>query len=106
MEQLLDNFDSLCLDKNLIQLKEKILLNQRLDLKDAEAIMLSEDINSLGVLARYKKFLKDGDKIYFVVNRHINPTNVCALSKHCKFCAFGVKKGTTDAYEMKIDQIF
>tara|TARA_Y100000590_G_scaffold432797_1_gene549204 strand:+ start:266 stop:1378 length:1113 start_codon:yes stop_codon:yes gene_type:complete len=105
MEQLLDNFDSLCLDKNLIQLKEKILLNQRLDLKDAETIMLSEDINSLGVLARYKKFLKDGDKIYFVVNRHINPTNVCALSKHCKFCAFGVKKGTTDAYEMKIDQI-
>ena len=45
MEQLLDNFDSLCLDKNLIQLKEKILLNQRLDLKDAESIMLSEDIN-------------------------------------------------------------
>ena len=82
MEHLLKDFDSLCSDRNLIHIKEKILDNQRLDLDDAESIMLSSDINSLGVLARYKKFVKDGERIYFVVNRHINPSNICAIS--CK----------------------
>ena len=103
MEHLLKDFDSLCSDRNLIHIKEKILDNQRLDLDDAESIMLSSDINSLGVLARYKKFVKDGEKIYFVVNRHINPSNICAIS--CKFCAFGKPKGSPDAYEMTIDEI-
>ena len=103
MEKLLNNFDSLCLDQNLMSIKEKILTNQRLDLDDAEVIMTSNDINSVGMLAQYKKFSKDGAKIYFVVNRHINPSNVCAIS--CKFCAFGKKKGSSDSYEMTIDEI-
>ena len=103
MEHLLKDFDSLCSDRNLIHIKEKILDNQRLDLDDAESIMLSSDINSLGVLARYKKFVKDGERIYFVVNRHINPSNICAIS--CKFCAFGKPKGSSDTYEMTIDEI-
>ena len=62
MEKLLNNFDSLCLDQNLMSIKEKILTNQRLDLDDAEVIMTSNDINSVGMLAQYKKFSKDGAK--------------------------------------------
>ena len=103
MEKLLDNFDKLCLDDNLISIKEKILNNKRLGFKEAEVIMNTRDLNSLGLLAKYKKFSKDGKKIYFVVNRHINPTNICAIS--CKFCAFGQKKKSPDAYEMTIDHI-
>ena len=103
MEKLLDNFDKLCLDDNLISIKEKILNNKRLGFEEAEMIMNTRDLNSLGLLAKYKKFSKDGKKIYFVVNRHINPTNICAIS--CKFCAFGQKKKSPDAYEMTIDHI-
>ena len=103
MEKLLKNFDLLCLDQNMISIKEKILDNQRLDLKDAEFIMKTNDVNSLGTLAKYKKYLKDGEKIYFVVNRHINPTNICAIS--CKFCAFGKTKKSSDSYEMTMNQI-
>ena len=44
-----------------------------------------------------------GKKVYFVVNRHINPSNVCAIS--CKFCAFGKPKGHSDAYEMSMEKI-
>ena len=39
---------------------------------------------------------KNGRDVYFNVNRHINPTNVCALS--CKFCAFSRKPGEPGAY--------
>jgi len=103
LEEILDNFDQLCFDHNLITIKNKILNNERLGFKEAEIIMETRDLNSLGVLAKYKKFLKDGRKIYFVVNRHINPTNICAIS--CKFCAFGKTKKSSDAYEMNMDQI-
>ena len=103
MEEILDNFDQLCFDHSLITIKNKILNNERLGFKEAEIIMETRDLNSLGVLAKYKKFLKDGRKIYFVVNRHINPTNICAIS--CKFCAFGKTKKSSDAYEMSMDQI-
>ena len=103
MEKLLDNFDEFCIDKNLILIKDKVLSNKRLSFKDAEIIMKTNDLNSLGIIARYKKFSKDGDKIYFVVNRHINPTNICAIS--CKFCAFGKTMKSSDAYEMSIDKI-
>ena len=69
MEKLLDNFDKLCLDDNLIPIKEKILNNKRLGFKEAEVIMNTRDLNSLGLLAKYKKFSKDGKKIYFVLNQ-------------------------------------
>ena len=103
MENLLNNFDSLCFDKNLISIKNKIVSSERLNLSDAKNIMTTSDINSLGVLASAKKEEMHGKKVYFVVNRHINPTNVCSIS--CKFCAFGKPKGHKDAYEMSMDKI-
>ena len=84
MEELLDNFDKFCFDKNLFEIRDKVLDNNRIDINDALNIMATNDINSLGQLAAYKKNQLHGRKVYFVVNRHINPTNVCAIS--CKFC--------------------
>ena len=46
----------------------------------------------------------NGDKTYFIHNRHINPTNVCVLS--CQFCAFGVKAEHPNAYEKSLEEIF
>jgi aminodeoxyfutalosine synthase len=38
-----------------------------------------------------------------VLNRQLNPTNLCVLS--CKFCDFAAKKGDAHAYEMTMDEI-
>jgi|TARA_B100000131_G_scaffold76427_1_gene72980 aminodeoxyfutalosine synthase len=103
MEKLLNNFENLCTDQNLIRIKNKIFNNNRLDFQDAKDIMETRDINSLGILASAKKEELHGKKVYFVVNRHINPSNVCAIS--CKFCAFGKPKGHSDAYEMSMKKI-
>jgi aminodeoxyfutalosine synthase len=44
-----------------------------------------------------------GARTFFNRNRHINYTNVCALS--CKFCSFYRKRGEEGAYEMPIEQV-
>jgi aminodeoxyfutalosine synthase len=45
-----------------------------------------------------------GDRAYFNVNRHINPTNVCVAA--CRLCAFGRKKDTPGAYTMALEEAF
>ena len=45
-----------------------------------------------------------GDKAYFNVNRHLNPTNVCVAA--CRLCAFGRKKDTPGAYTMALEEAF
>jgi aminodeoxyfutalosine synthase len=44
-----------------------------------------------------------GDQVFFVINRYINPTNVCVLS--CKFCDFAKKKGEAGAFEHSIEDM-
>ena len=38
----------------------------------------------------------NADRVYYNVNRHINPTNICVLS--CKFCSFSRKPGEEGAF--------
>jgi len=44
-----------------------------------------------------------GERVYFTVNRQLNPTNVCVLS--CRFCDYAKKPGAPDAYTMTKEQI-
>jgi aminodeoxyfutalosine synthase len=44
-----------------------------------------------------------GDRVFFVLNRYINPTNVCVLS--CSFCDFARKKGEEGAFENTIEDV-
>ena len=44
-----------------------------------------------------------GDRVFFTVNRQLNPTNVCVLS--CRFCDYAKKPGAPGAYTMTKEQI-
>ena len=44
-----------------------------------------------------------GDDVYFVVNRHINYTNVCR--NRCRFCAFSRDEGEPGAYTLTVDEV-
>ena len=46
---------------------------------------------------------RHGDRVYFTVNRQLNPTNVCVLS--CRFCDYAKAPGDPDAYTMTKEQI-
>ena len=57
----------------------------------------------LGLLADAYARDKHGDRVYFTVNRQLNPTNVCVLA--CKFCDYAKKPGAEGAYTMTKEQI-
>ena len=85
------------------QIKEKVLSNQRLSREDGIALFTSHDLLFLGRLASHAASRKNADRVYFVQNMHINPTNLCV--NRCKFCAFSRSKGEAGAYEMSIEDI-
>lgn len=84
-------------------IKEKIAIGDRLSREDGIALFQSNDILTLGRMASMVSDRKNGDRVYFVQNMHINPTNICV--NRCKFCAFSRSKGQPGAYEMSIDDI-
>src|SRR2546428_777001 len=54
-------------------------------------------------MAVHVKSRREGDRVYFVINRYISPTNVCVLS--CAFCGFARKKGEDGAFEYTVEDI-
>ncbi len=70
-----------------------------------EALYLFEegDLFQLGRLAAEVNAGLNGDTVYYNINRHINPTNICV--NQCRFCAYSRLKGEEGAYEQGIDEI-
>lgn len=85
------------------RIRKKISSGRRLTEKDALGLFGAEDIFTLGRLASQVSEKKNGKKAYYVVNRHINPTNIC--TNRCKFCAFSRSKGEDGAFELTIEEI-
>jgi aminodeoxyfutalosine synthase len=90
-------------DMNIKSIQKKVLSNQRLTRKDGISLFKSNDLLFLGRMAAHAAARKNGTRVYFVRNMHINPTNICV--NRCKFCAFSKTKGEPGAYEMSIDDI-
>lgn len=85
------------------EIEKKIIEGERLSSEEALFLFKSDDLHRIGELAEEVSKRKNQNKVYFIVNRHINPTNICV--NRCRFCAFSRSKGEPDAYEMSIDEI-
>jgi len=69
-----------------------------------EALSLYDlDLFEVGEIADKIRQEKHGKKTYFNINRHINPTNVCA--DICKFCAYSANRKNPNPYTMSHEQI-
>jgi len=90
-------------DPALLPIVDKLRTGDRLDAADGAVLYASRDIHGIGRLANFVREKLHGDKTYYNRNRHINYTNVCALS--CKFCSFYRKRGEDGAYEMPVEQV-
>ena len=82
---------------------EKVQDGERISFEDGLSCLQTSDLAALGQMADYAKRRLWGERVYFVFNRQINPTNICVLS--CTFCDFAKKKGDAGAYEMEMDEI-
>ncbi|HHD82178.1 MAG TPA: aminofutalosine synthase MqnE [Campylobacterales bacterium] len=83
-------------------LVEKVKNRVRLTQEEGEALY-ELDLFTLGELADEIRREKFGTKSYFNINRHINPTNVCA--DICKFCAYSASRKNPNQYTMSHEQI-
>lgn len=74
-------------------------------ISDAEALRLfqSHDLNAVGTMANAVRERKNGNAAYYILNRHINYSNLCVLD--CDFCAFYRRPGEAGGYELSLDQI-
>lgn len=84
-------------------LKEKINAGARVSDEEALALFESNDLLAIGELAAELNQNKNGDHVYFNVNRHINYTNLCV--NQCIFCAFSKEEGAAGSYTLALDQI-
>ena len=91
------------IDPALQPIAEKVEAQAPLSAADGLTLYATRDLHSLGRLANAVRTRLHGDKTYYNRNRHINYTNVCALS--CKFCSFYRKRGEDGAYEMPVEQV-
>lgn len=82
---------------------KKIQDGVRLSDEDALKLFESPELVEIGRLADDVNRRKNFDAVFFNVNRHINPTNICALS--CKFCAYSKKPGEEGGYAYSIDEM-
>ena len=88
----------------LAQLAELISSSQlRLSEQDALWFYHHHDLFLLGDLANRVNYSKNKDRVYYNINRHINPTNICVYD--CKFCAFAKRPNDPSAYAYSIEQI-
>ena len=91
-------------DKKLIPVAEKLAAGERLSFSDGVALYRSSDLLSIGYLANSVRERMNGNRTYFNVNRHINPTDVCVAA--CKLCAFGKQKRNPTSYTMSLEQVW
>ena len=89
-------------DPRLLPIADKVIAGERLSFDDGLALYGSGDILAVGWLANHVRERVHGDKTYFNVNRHINPTNVCVAA--CRLCAFGRKKDAPGSYTMALEE--
>ena len=91
-------------DARLLPIRDKVEAGERLNFEDCLALYRTPDLLGVGWMANRVRERLHGDKTFFNVNRHINPTDVCVAS--CKLCAFGKKARDPKAYTMSLDEVW
>lgn len=91
------------IDPALEPIREKVLAGRRLTLDEGMTLYTTPDIWSVCELANLVRDRMHPGVAYYNINRHLNYSNVCALS--CTFCEFYRKKGQDGAYTRDLDYI-
>ena len=99
-----DNAIQICPNDPLLEpIVEKVMSGERLSAEDGMVLYETPDLWSVCSMANHVRMRLHGNKAFYNINRHINYSNVCALS--CKFCDFYRKKDQEGAYEYSVEDI-
>lgn len=87
----------------LIPIAGKVLRGERLSAEDGVTLFRSRELLQVGWLAGQVRERLHGRQVSYIVNRHLNPTNICSL--RCPLCAFSRSKGEDGAYCLTVPEV-
>jgi aminodeoxyfutalosine synthase len=91
------------LEPRLASVRDKVRAGDRLSFADGLALEACPDLFFLGELANLVRERKNGNRTYYNVNEHLNPTNVCVY--RCTFCSFRADLKSPKGYVMTDEQV-
>lgn len=84
-------------------IEHKVKAGERINEEEALFLFHTPNIHTLGRMTEALRQRWNGNNAYYIVNRHINYSNVCIDS--CKFCAFARKSGEQGSFSYSIDEM-
>lgn len=90
-------------DPRLDAIRAKVDRGERLTLAEGDLLFTTPDLYTVLEMADSVRRRLHGASAYYNINRHLNYSNVCALS--CKFCEFFRKKGDPGEYTRDLEYI-
>ena len=88
----------------LASIREQVLAGERLSLEDGLVLYdPATPLHEVGLLANVVRERINGNRVYYNINSHLNPTNVCVY--RCTFCAFRADLRSEKGYVMSDEQI-
>lgn len=93
-------------DPALRPVAEKVLAGRRLAPEDALALYASPDLLGIGRMADHANQQRNGLRVFFSANQHLNPTNVCILRNTCVFCSFARMPREDGNYTRTLEEVY
>ena len=91
-------------EARLDEVRDKIEAGQRLSFDDGVFLFQpSVSIHAVGRLANLVCQRRHGRGVYYNLNTHLNPTNICV--HRCRLCAFFRSEKDADAYTMSREEV-
>ncbi|WP_298270614.1 aminofutalosine synthase MqnE [Geobacter sp.] len=88
---------------SLSAITDKVKAGERITGEEALFLFECRDLIAVGELAAAVNRRRNGDRVFFNVNRHINHTNICV--NRCAFCAFSRTPDEQGAYLYDLEEI-
>ncbi len=88
---------------DLKSIREKVTAGLRLSREEGVFLMTSPDLLEIGAVADIVRRRKNGNRAHYIVNAHINHTNICV--NQCRFCAFQRGAEEEGAYAMSLQKV-
>jgi len=89
-------------DDELKEIQSKIIQRRRINKQEA-IFLFNAPLSILSELASLKNKELHDNKVFFIRNIHIEPTNIC--KNKCKFCSFSKMEQENGAYSLSFEDI-